>query len=547
MKDSIQTIRTKSSFRNLFTFFLLTSVYNLYAQPPFENHFGVNSSGNDGLSLEFVTCPSIDANYTYVGVQSFQSSGQMKIRGVRVTSTGTMFASSFDFIAATTSTLDLFPLKIIPFIDQNGQDGYLITGYVKDQNNPLPKPFVIQADNNLNATTFKIFTDHFGFFTDVDQLTNGDLIFCGSTTSTLTIATPTRLGWIMRTDNVNFTAQWMRYTHLYEHLSSKSQQDFDAVQDLILLDDDSALVCGNVSEHVDCEPAIPGLDSTRSRVFVAKVNLNNGAFVWQKCRFIKNFAARLAINNAGTIVALATNGEFGSSTPAIIYMDRSGNITSAKHFEPSGGKYVGELLLINGVPNLDTKILAHIPFVQNIYFKNNDNDLFISGKFVKTLVESDPNMPPSIILGTFEMPFSTSFDGTNFGFTHLYKSAQVFTPFNFLSYNSFGSTACGEKYPTFVSSSNTLPCLSNCGTDEFITITVDVGSVLGNIGQDKVWIFSNENTSICGYTHNTTDNANCQDFDHVNISNDDIEVVPEVADEDFTNSDPSRILHNCEQ
>jgi len=103
---------------------------SLNAQPSFENHFGVNSAGNDGLSREFVTCPSFDANYICVRVQSFQSSSQMKIRGVRITASSTMFATSFDFIAATKPSLDIFPLKIIPFSDQNGGDAYLITGYV---------------------------------------------------------------------------------------------------------------------------------------------------------------------------------------------------------------------------------------------------------------------------------------------------------------------------------------------------------------------------------------------------------------------------------
>jgi len=540
-KMLLEKLKMYTSLCFVFNFLTLT------AQPPFENHYGKSVSGNDGPGTEFTTCGSIDLNYTYVGVHAIEdptASGPVfTIRGVRIKSDGTMFAANFDFIQHLTKELNIFPLKIIPI---NSNTEYLITGYVTSVNLPdLPYPFIIKADQNLDATDFKVISDHTGFFCDVDELPNSDLLFVGATTNSLKIAANTRLGWILRTDNTNFTAQWMRYTSLYNHVSTNKHQDFDVVSDAIVIDSDSAIICGTVSQQVVCSSN----DSTNSLVFVAKLNLNNGSFNWHRAIFKKNVACKLALNIPNSLIVLATNGDVGSSLPAIIIFDRGGNLISSKSFEPSDDLQSVNFKL-NGI-NYTTDIGIHAPFVQNLYFNDDDDEIFISGKFINVIVQ-DLN-PPFSILGSFEMPFNFVYTVSTNSFSNLtvYKSSQIFNigVSHFLTYDQWSSGNCGELFPPLVSVSNTLPCLANCGTNEYVTITLDCASNVSppiNIGIDKVWVHSNDNTK-CGYDYQSIEQFNLSPLTHIDISNDNIEVTPEVQNKDFSNSNPSKNDHNCTQ
>ncbi len=171
------------------TFFFI--VLTAKSQPPFDKRFASNLQTDDVAGSEFVTCPSIDEDYTYAAVGSIwipsPGSGQnatFGVRGVRIKADGTMLTTAFDIIQESSLQYNIFPLKIISI---NSNTEYLIAGYVTRVSGifaaPLhPFPFVIKADADLNATVFKIFSNHEGFFTDVDEIPNsgGDLLFSGA-------------------------------------------------------------------------------------------------------------------------------------------------------------------------------------------------------------------------------------------------------------------------------------------------------------------------------------------------------------------------------
>jgi len=557
----MKTLLQKQFAKMKITLFIFSTLltFNSFSQPPFESYYGTRSTGNDQPSNEFVTCASIDpTNYTYAGVHSFIDSSATTpvwtIRGIRIKADGTRFVTNFDFIQDFVANKNLFPLKIIPFVDNNGTDRYLITGYITDISTPLiPHPFVIQADNNLDAIDYKVFTDHTGFFTDVDQLTNGDLIFAGSTTGVLTIAARSRLGWILRTDNNTFTAQWMRYTHLFEPPSSNSHQDFDIIHDVVVIDDDSAIICGNVSIEKDpgCVYIPPSpigtVDSTVSYVFIAKINLNDGSFYWQNGIWKNYLAARLALNPENTQIALASNA-LGDFAPILSLFDRGGNFILSRVVE--GNKLYGVPFRLSGTDMAPSaNISSHVPFIQNIYYNENDEDIFISGKFMKARVEDGVTFT---LIDFFEMPFSAVYDASadNLGITlNLYRSAQKFQPgiSNFITYNEWNNVCNNGIYPPFFSASNTLPCLSNCGTDEYVTVTLDVAKDANTnlLGNNKVWIFTNDGNP-CHY-YPVTPKPESGGWEFIEISNDDIEVVPEVNDFNFLNSNPSSNEHDCDE
>lgn len=443
--------------------------------------------------------------------------------------------------------MNIFPLKIIPFDDQNGNDMYLITGYVTMTNAPtLPKPFIIQADANLDCTSFKILSDHPGFFTDVDQLTNGDLIFAGSATTSLNHSAYTRLGWIMRTDNANFTMQWMRYTHLFEHPSIDSHWDFDIINDVVLIDDDSAIICGTVSieQNPGCAP-VTEVDSTISYVFLANVNLNNGSFNWQTGIKQGTTSARIALNTNDSKIAVACHAR-GNLGATLSFFDRGGNPLFSRSIE--GADAMGVTFNFLGTNYPLSRIRTHEAYIQNIYFNSNDEDVFISGKFMERPVW-DQN---GAIIGYFDMPFSSVYSAINDNLganMSLYASAQRIQPgyINFLTYNITDPLCNNFIYYPFYTPSNTLPCTSGCNLDEYVTATLDVAEDANTniIGRNKIWIFTND-TSPCHYIPigYTLEPAL---FEHIQISNDNIEVTPETQNINFNNLNPNNNLHDCDQ
>ncbi|MCC6722280.1 MAG: hypothetical protein IT243_08755 [Bacteroidia bacterium] len=532
---------------------LVISSLTASAQPPFETHYGSILNSNDVVGSEFVTCPSINESYSYVAVGSVLipppepgNNGTYAVRGVRVKSDGTMLTSTFDYIQESSLNYNIFPLKIISI---NNNTEYLITGYVTRVSGiyaaPLrPYPFVIKTDENLNATVFKIFTDHEGFFTDVDEIPNsgGDLLFIGAKSFLTSITPYTRSGWMLRTDPTNFTAQWMRYLH---NDQIPSGHNYHIVHDAITLDGDNALICGSTNDRASCAE---NADSFYSRAFIAKIDLNDGSFIWQKSLLRKFLGIRLAVNNAHDKIAMAFNGEQENSYSGIIYFDNSGNVLTYKMCEVSPTPLNNVNFTNNSSILYPCEIHIHYKhIIQNIYFLENDEDVFLSGKFVNTEVKYNNNT-----VGYFDMPFCTLFDYSSdlFGSISLYKSAQTFPNMlsTFLSYDSWQISNCVHIImPQFYCASNTLPCNSNCnGNDKFVTITLDKAEYSGSSKEDKVWIFSNDN-KVCGYETTTISTFNLNLFEHIDIINDDIIVVPEVEDFDFYNTDPTRYIHNCIQ
>jgi hypothetical protein len=537
-------------FRLMFLSTLLFNFQLLKAQPPFETRYGFSSTSNDEAIGEFVTCGSIDpTNYTYAGVHAFKNSSSMPssifIRGVRIKADGTMLSANFDFIREFVSALNIFPLKIIPI---NNNSEYLITGYVTALNTPdRPHPFVIKTDANLTATSFKVFNDHDGFFSDVDELPNQDLLFSGATTYSLKITSFNRLGWIIKTDPTNFTSIWMRYVN---GPTSQSSHNYNIVHDAIVVDNDTAFICGTINEAVRCIGN--NKDSFQARAFLGKIDLNNGSFVWHKALFAHQLGARLALNAGASLIAFATNAE-GNFYPGLSFFDRGGNFIIRRETEVDNGipniYGVNFNALGNNYPNV--KILVHVPFIQSIYFNSiNDADVFVSGKFIKVVVDNLD--PPGNQIGEFDMPFSMVYDYNNstFGTMSLFKSAQLFlmtTP-NFLTYDINNGLGCpSDVYPPFYAANNTVPCLSNCQTDEYVTITLDEADIAGVKGQGKVWVFSNDN-NVCGWQSDDMLSFcySCV-YDHINVTNSNIEVTPTIENQLFFNSTPSHHLHNCEQ
>jgi len=519
---------------------------------PFDNRYGSLTTVNDGPVTEFVTCGAVaGANYTYAAVQSisydkiFGPTSQC-IRGVRINSNGTMFISTFDYIQEAAADYDIFPLKIITV---NNNSEYLITGYVKPHSGIFAAPircfpFIIKADANLNATLFKIF-DHDGFFTDVDELPNGDLLFSGSNSFLTTIASFYRQGWMLKT-NATFTTQWMRF--IYTNNSVASGKNFQIVHDAIVVDNDTAFVCGTMNEQFACNGG--SVDSMKPRAFIAKVDLSTGAFVWQRNIFSDCFGARLALNSNQTLIAMATNGDLSGNNnipPSLNYFDRGGNLMFRKGLivDPK----INVSFRINGY-GTTSDIYTNPIIIQNIYFNSNDQDVFVSGKLMKVRVDENPG---GNFRGNFDIPFQTVYNYSS-GFSNnidIFLTAQNFpsAPQNFLSYDAWLTNCNYRVYPPFYVASNTLPCLTGC-SNQYVTVTADEQLYSGTYSQDKVWIYCDDNSmhnSVCGYTETSGDNYNLNAANHQAISNDDIVASPELDDFGYDNYDPDSFTFSCEQ
>ena len=488
------------------------------------HHYGVNNNGYDGNSSEMVTCPSIDPNYKYVGVHSNQDpyfrNTLYGIRGARIKSDGSMLTGFFDCIYDATMTpsgpstnrTNLFPLKIIPYYN-NANLEYLIIGYVTYPSYPdIPHPFVVNADIALNAINLRIFSNS-GFFTDVDQLSNGDFLFSGAVSNSLTIAASYRKGWLLRTD-LSLNKIWERYTHLYS--PSSWHQDFDIISDLVLIDDDNAIICGNVSERSGC--FVGPLDSVMPRAFIAKVDLSNGSFIWYSARF-NGFAARLAVNSSR--IALAINGI--SMPTAIALFDLGGNFISGHTFRanaPITTLLPSSTFNHNG-NNYDADIMIDIPFIQNIYFYAGSNDIYISGKFINVDVRYGGSS-----LGDFDMPFNTEYSGGNFIPFQLQVSDYDFQlgSSNFFTYDTWDNACGSNKYPPFYALSNSLPCPSNY---DYLTITLDRSPDANTnaLGSAKVWTFNRYFSTYafsCGIQTQYVAKDALTPLNHLNFNNDDI-------------------------
>ncbi len=338
----------------------------------------------------------------------------------------------------------------------------------------------------------------------------------------------------------------MRYLHNAQRTSG---HNYHIVHDAITISDDYAIICGSTNEDTDCD--VPR-DSFQARAFIAKIDLNDGSFVWHKSVYRGRLGIRLAINNGdggSQMICMATHGELVYSYPGLSFFDMSGNLISDKMCEAAGALdpvYYNH----NVIPEYPSSInIHHTHIIQNIYFMANDEDVFVSGKFVDLNVTYSGND-----YGPYDMPYSMVFDYGNlsFGNVSLYKTSQTFTYMisTFLSYDLWIINDCpNHEYPQFYTASNTLPCLSECGTDEFVTVTLDKAGEyenLTNMSEDKVWIFSNDQY-VCGANIGDMTTFEVYDQNHINIENDDIFVTPDVDDLSFYNTDPNWYLFDCIQ
>jgi hypothetical protein len=397
------------------------------------------------------------------------------------------------------------PLKVIPLLSDNG---YAITGYVTKVLEPLrPFPFVVTINSSFVPQTFKRFKMN-GVFCDIDELSGGDFVFTGTKCNGLNDTSIGRKGLIVRTSST-FAPSYMREINLFSP-GAGLHQFFDIMNDLILIDDDTAIVCGNVTAQCGILP-----NKTQSRTLLAKVNLSNGSFVWQKSHFnALKLATRLAIKSDEIVVAI--NG--GSGPPLLAFYDRGGNFLNARSisFGSSTINYYDD--------NHNPQTSASKPLnacIQNIYYRSDDK-VFLSGKMLHFEYATS---------NFSDIPFSLVYDNSNFSLSDklLYVTLHEFPSFvNFLSYKnqSFVNSCIGASsiYCPFITSPNTIERIS--GTDEFVTMTYDKGDITypsPPFYKFKELGFTNDN-SMCGNMTINPSNSSISNESHSNVTNTNVTV-----------------------
>ncbi|MCB9250827.1 MAG: hypothetical protein H6605_00020 [Flavobacteriales bacterium] len=482
---------------------LLNNSYN-FGQAFDERHGLVNGS-HDYEKSEMVSCTSISEDYDYVGVCSTTgTSPNEKMEAVFVLDDGTLYTSVFYHLSDYYDNYNFQPMKIVPL---NSDDGYIIVGYVYDRNSSvLFHPFVMTTDEVLDPSSgiFKIF-DIDGYFTDVDQLPNDDFLFCGSTNKDFSLTSSSMTGLIIKT-NSSLALTYMRFVYGYN--PSGSYQRFDIIQDALIIDDDTAIILGSVTEQ--CSTTY-----TKSRIVLAKLNLNTGAFVWQKCEYSGNYlASRMAIND--DYIAIGMNAESGSTAGQLAFYDRGGNFVSGKTLKYS--PVSNSSLKVNGSAATPSgNINTEYPFIQNLYFRTDDK-LFVSGKFQRISYPGSPHV--------FDMPFSfviVPSTGT-ISSTYLYQTDHYYGTVGLFA-NPTTSLCNGDIYSPIWPPSNTVPRVS--GSNEFVTISHDMGKVgVASYYRFKQFAFTDNFT--CGNLDIGSPNDNDLNMvSHSDVSNDNVIVCDE--------------------
>lgn len=506
MKNLITSLKRNFSQSVIFITFLLNIPLS---NAQFNVRHGINASYHDLEGSDMVTCLSINEDYDYVAIHSSTTSPNEKMEAVLVKDDGTIFSNLYRYLDDNGDNFHFQPMKIIPL---NDESGYAIVGYMFDRTvAPVFNPFVMITDDLLDPTglDFKRF-DMEGYFCDVDQLPNDDFLFCGSTNSNYSVTATSMSGLIVKTD-ASFNVSYMRHINFFN--PTGSFQRFDVIEDAIVIDNDSALVYGSVTDP--CNVAM-----TQARILLAKVNLNTGAFVWHKTEFNGNFlAARMAMKSDE--IAIVMHSMSGSIGAQLAFYDRGGNFVNGRTLKYNSTST--STLLVSGnptasmppYPNLSTEF----PLFQNIYYLEDDS-LFLSGKFHRI---DYPGLG-----GYFDMPFSCRFDKNGFDFCkdqlyqtdHLYGGVGLFV-------TETTSDCNGSVFPPIWPPSNTLPRVS--GTHEFVTITHDVGKTGGSYWRFKELAFVNEG-SMCGTVMLTKSTSNASTVAHQNVTNSN-PASPDVFDE----------------
>ena len=483
----------------------------MYAQPPFENHYG-DFNDNDLVSRDYVTCPANRNGEAYVGVSAVEDNTNGRvIRGIIFdaqgnhvfpTCTGGGICEKLIFLPPNIDSYnEIHPLKII---QMNSLQGYFIVGYIINSITQIAQPFCLKTDNNLDPVIsgFRVFSNH-GFFSDVDELANNDLIFCGSQTDDLQVNT-SKEGMIICTD-ANFNINYFRLTHSFT--PGFVAPDLDIVHDLLIINSTDAFICGTIMESFISGPCT----STAPRPFIARLNLTTGATsglgYWVNTDMAYagiSLGCRLAYNNSNEVV-LGSNSAPPHSFSLSFYNATTGALNYAKSLE------------FNSVTLNDGTVNSHTIFVQNIYY-NNSGNIFFSGKLLKV----DPLWLPNY----FDMPYVGEYDIVNATATGIIYPTDISFPgpIDLLNYWEFANPcngATGGFYP-FYSASNTIPSILGNG-NEFTTLTFDHSVV-----PFKTWIFTNDNLT-CNNANLSTKINSENPTSPISFNNDDIVAFPDIS------------------
>jgi hypothetical protein len=401
--------------------------------------------------------PSTYADQWCLKLVEFDNNGIIQLSGI----------SKYIYAVPAQST----NLKSLKIITLEANQGYVITGFYQNNTSTCPYPFVIQLDINYNVNAQHVYSTC-GYFTDVDQIPGGGFIFSGSWSSTINNVA-TRRGALMRTDN-NFSPIYSRSIfHLTPAISTIA---FDIIHDLCIIDDDQAYVTGAYSDECGSLPY-----EVSGHLLFGEVDLSTGNFNWTAnimqnigSNFKHAIGSRVIFND--NYIAVAANSENPSSS-SILFFDKATNaFTSGYYIENS----------TTALPNGSGRLLTHMPFIQNIYFIDNET-VFFSCKQIG--IQFNGNSA-----NHYEIPSSGEVDvNGNVANGKVFITDQHYSGIlpEFTSY--YGRTdACGLQYMPFYASSNTIPV--NGTSTGFITITHDKLDLMGN----KTWIFTHD-PNVCGY------------------------------------------------
>jgi hypothetical protein len=422
---------------------------------------------SDPITLDYSTTTNFD-NSGYIAVSATRDNplGGVSNYGIKVVefdNNGGYLGTGKFLYPVPPEVTNLFPLKVITL---NGNQGYAITGYFKHFSSTCPRPFVVKLDIALNITAQHFYNDC-GFFTDIDQMPNGDFMFVGAWSDSMT-KLANRRGAIMRTD-MNMNPVYARNVDYF--VPTSIAKDYDIVHDMSIIDDNHAYITGTYTAECDTTGS-----ATSGRLLFGEVDLLNGDFNWTNNCFdtanLSDFGARVIFNNDYIVVAANSRGNF---VPNISFFNRTThNLVSSYYVE-----HLKTALIVGD------SLLTHIPFLQNIYFIDSTT-VFYSGKDYGVFTSANPSWH-------FEIPFSGQLDiNGNVANGLVFVTDQHYVaplPLDITSYfDSDGN--CGQTDSPLYASSNTLP--QNGEQNTFITITHDRINNLDN----KTWIFSSDN-NVC--------------------------------------------------
>jgi hypothetical protein len=472
----------------------------------------------DAETYDYCLTPKADGQ-GYVAVSATldnpsTSANQWCIKLVEFDNSGNFVGSGPSrYIYPTPSQLhQLRPLKVITL---NGGNGYAITGYHLHTSENCPMPFVVKLDVNYNVTAAHVFYTC-GFFTDIDQMPNGNFIFSG-TWSDNTDLTAIRQAAIMKTDPA--------FNPIYARAIEKgpiggTADDFDIVHDLVVIDDDHAYITGSVTDICSFTPSV----TTIGLMLFGEIDLNNGTFNWtNNCLHQAHFiGSRIAYNE--DYIAVALNAAENNSTNIIF-------------FNRSTGAFVTRYIVEHPSTAINQGTLnTHIPFIQNIYFIDHET-VFFSGKEIGIMLNSNT-------ANHFEIPFSGELDvNGNANNGRLFVTDQHYLyPFDFLYYDK-QFTSCNASttgYFPIWAASNTIP--QNNGSGAFVTVTHDN---FNTYKFNKTWIFTNDN-QVCGYVHLDFDILQQNQGDPFQVNNQ-AKNLPQVLELATDYKDLEEINSDCDQ